>query len=161
MNGKVVIINVDRESRRISHDGLQVSYGQFPLTLRADGLDDFTFPFDPIISLSFKNIITRRTVTKGDKRGTIKERWTEDDVEITITGVFINKDGEYPPEVEKLRAFFNCHQAVDVICDYLNQKDINQITIESLDLPHTKGAENQAFEIKAYSDDVFQLLIEE
>jgi hypothetical protein len=32
------------------------------------------------------------------------------------------------------------------------------IVIETLDLPHTKGAGNQAYQIKAYSDDVFELL---
>lgn len=160
LKGKVVIINTDNEAGKMSLEGFNPSGRQYPLTLRAQGLSDFTFPLDPIISVSLKNIITRRTVSKGKKRGTVKERWTEDDAEITITGVFINKDGEYPAEVEQLRAFFNLHQAIDVICDFLNQKDINQIVISSLDLPHTKGAENQSFEIKAYSDDVFQLLIE-
>jgi hypothetical protein len=160
LRGKVVIINTENESGKISLNGFQPSGKQYPLTLRAQGLNDFTFPLDPIISVSMKNIITRRTVAKGKKRGTVKERWTEDDAEITITGVFISPDGEYPAEVEQLRAFFNQHQAIDVICDILNQKDINQIVIESLDFPHTKGEENQSFEIKAYSDDVFQLLIE-
>ena len=156
-SGKSVVI-IDKGT--INVDGYNASGNQFPLTLRAEGLSDFTFPLDPIIRLSFKNIITKRTVAKGKNRGTVKERWTEDDVEISISGVFISKDGEYPTEVNQLRAFFAQHKAVEVICDHLNQRDINQIAFESLDLPHTKGTENQAFEIKACSDDAFQLLIE-
>lgn len=132
----------------------------YPITLKADGLDEFTFPIDPLINLGFKNIITRRTVAKGKNRGTVKERWTQDDVEITISGVFINADGEYPSEVAQLMAFANHPGAIEVVCDYLNQRDINYIAIETVSLPHTKGLENQNYEIKAVSDDVIQLLIE-
>lgn len=163
MKGKVVILRYAQNGGQASADtgsGFQPVGNQFPLTLRAQGLTDFTFPIDPFISVGLKNIITRRTISKGSKRGTVKERWTEDDADISISGVFINQDGTYPVEVEKLRAFFNQHKAIEVICTFLNEKDINQIAIESLDFAHTKGAENQAFEIKAYSDDVFQLLIE-
>ena len=127
---------------------------------KCKGLDDFTFPIDPVISLGFKNVITRRTVSKGTKRGSVKERWTEDDVDITISGVFISNDDTYPVEVDKLRAFFQKHTAIDVVCTLLNERDITQIAIESINFPFTKGTNNQAIEIKAYSDDVFQLLIE-
>ena len=158
LSGKTVVI-VDTNGN-MNVDGYNASGTQYPLTLRAEGLEDFTFPIDPIISLSFKNIIAKRTVAKGKQRGTVKERWTQDDVEINISGVFISKDGDYPTEVAKLQAFFDQHKAIDVICDLLNQRNINQIVIEGLELPHTKGAENQSFSIKAVSDDVFQLLIE-
>jgi len=133
---------------------------QFPLSFKANGLSEFIFPLDPFISVSLKNIITRRTISKGNKRGTVKERWTEDDAEITISGTFQSTDGSYPKEVEQLRNYFNKHEAIDVACTLLNEKDILKIAIESLDFPHTKGADTQQFEIKAYSDDVFQLLIE-
>ena len=133
---------------------------QNELTLTADGLEDFTFPIDPFIGIGFKNIITRRTVAKGKNRGTVKERWTEDDADISISGVFISADGEYPLEVDQLRRFFMQHKSVAVKCTLLNDIGIENIAIESYDLPFTKGQENQAFEIKAYSDDVVQLLTE-
>ncbi len=156
-SGKSVII-IDKGA--INVDGFNASGQQFPLILKVAGLNDFTFPIDPVISVGLKNIITRRTISKGGKRGTVKERWTEDDADISISGVFINKGGEYPDEVSILQGFFEKHEAISVTCTFLNQKGIDKIAIESLDFPHTKGAENQAFEIKAYSDDVFQLLIE-
>lgn len=132
---------------------------QFPLTLESDGVK-FTFPIDPIITLGFKNVITRRTVSKGDKRGSVKERWSEDDVDITISGVFISSDESYPAEVDQLRKFFMKKKSVNVTCTLLNNLNIQQIAIESYNLPFTKGTRNQAYEIKAYSDEPFQLLIE-
>jgi len=162
---KVVIIAYNKDNNSLNYAGktnsqLQLQ-NQFPLKLSHKDLDDFTFPIDPIITLSFKNVITRRTISKGKKRGSVKERWTEDDVDITISGVFINNDDAYPEEVNKVRAFFEQHSAIDVTCTLLNDRGINQIAIESLNLPFTKGKNNQAFEIKAFSDDVFTLLIED
>ncbi|MEI6061940.1 MAG: DUF6046 domain-containing protein [Bacteroidota bacterium] len=162
LRGKVVILRYAPNSSQASVDtgnGYN-TVNQFPLIFKVQGLDDFQFPVDPFISINFKNIITRRTVSKGSKRGTVKERWTEDDADISISGIFQSKDGSYPAEIEKLRAFFAKHEAIDVSCSILNDKNITKIAIESLDFPHTKGADTQAFEIKAYSDDVFQLLIE-
>lgn len=161
LKDKVVIINHKKGLLEADEVGVVIG-NQYPLTFmdKDNLLKDFKFPIDPFISLSFKNIITRRQVAKGKIRGSVKERWTEDDVEITITGTFINEGGAYPQEVEKLRAYFALHEAFDVVSPYLNNRDIYSIVIESLDMPHTKGLENQAYQIKAYSDDVFNLLID-
>lgn len=159
---KIVIINYSKAdgTLTVNGDGPMMVRKQFPVILTAPGLDSFAFPIDPFISVSFKNIITRRSVAKGDKRGTVKERWTEDDAEINISGVLISENGKYPADVLKLKKYFETRQAIDVQCRLLNDLDITSIVIASFDLPFTKGAENQAFTIKAYSDDVFNLLIE-
>jgi len=131
-----------------------------PLTFRAVGLDDFKFPLDPIISISSKNIITRRYVNKSKTRGSIKERWSQDDWEISITGIVISANGEFPVNtIKALRAFCDVAESVDVVCDLFNQMDIQRIAIESIEFPFTKGVENQAFIIKAYSDETYTLLI--
>jgi len=134
---------------------------QHKLTFKVDGLQDFTFPIDPLISLSFGNVIARRTVAKGKLRGTVKERWTEDDVEISINGKFISTDGEFPLQVDLLRQYVQQHKSIKVECTLLNDRGIDMIAIEGYNLPFTKGAENQDFEIKAYSDDIVELLIEQ
>jgi hypothetical protein len=159
---KVVILNMSNNIQSdlsLAADAKVIN--QYPLTLMCDSLPDFKFPIDPIISLSFRNIITRRTVAKSNKRGTVKERWTEDDVEISIYGAFSSQDGAYPREVEALRKYFEYRGQIDVRCSLINQHDIFSIVIESFDLPHTKGLENQAFIIKAFSDDVYNLLIKQ
>jgi hypothetical protein len=157
----VVIVKLDSEGK-ITTSAQNEIPSQFPLTFKCEGLEDFTFPIEPIISLSFKNVITRRTVSKGSKRGSVKERWSEDDVDITISGIFINTEDEnvYPKEVDKVRAFFQQHFSIDVECELLNDRGINKISIADLNLPPTKGQNNQAFEIKAYSDDIFELLLD-
>lgn len=160
LKDKVVVINMHNGNINESEDSAIVSQ-QYPLTFSCDGLDDFTFPIDPIISLSFSNIIIRRHVAKGSKRGSIKERWSEDDVSITITGVLASKQGNYPTAVKHLREYFEYRGKIDVFSPLLNSHNIFSIAIESLDLPPTKGLENQSFQIKAYSDDVFNLLIEQ
>lgn len=123
-------------------------------------LDSFKFPLDPIISLSSKNIITRRYVNKSKTRGSIKERWSQDDWEITISGVIIAAKEVYPKATLKaLRDFCDAPKSVDVLCDLLNEMDIYHLSIESVDFPFTKGIGNQAFVIKAYSDGDYDLLI--
>jgi len=157
----VVIVQLN-EGGKIKTSSQNEIPSQFPLTFKCEGLAPFTFPIEPIISLSFKNVITRRNVAKGKNRGTVKERWSEDDVDITISGIFINMDDEnaLPPEVEKLRQYCKQHNSIDVTCELLNTRDITKIAIESLNLPPTKGQNNQAYEIKAYSDDIFELLLD-
>ena len=160
IQGKVAIVSYqDQRDALMSQERQAVN--QYPLTLKAPGLDDYTFPIDPLVSIAMKNIITRRQVAKGEKRGTIKERWTEDDAEITITGILIGPDETYPEdEVSRLQAFYGQRRAIDVECAQLNDRGIQQIAIERLELPHTKGAANQAFMITAYSDDADELLTE-
>lgn len=140
------------------------TYWQVPVTFEKtkDGESDFLFPLDPLISLSGKNIITRRYVSKSKNRGSIKERWSEDDYEITITGL-LQTDDEHDINYyqQQIRKFKEATQSVGIVCDFLNSVfDIYKITIESVDFPFTKGVENQAFTIKGYSDDNYTLLVE-
>lgn len=140
----------------------EINY-QTPVTLRLvdSKTSAFTLPVDPIISLSGKNIITRRYVSKGSGHGSIKERWSEDDWDITITGVLIAVDAAYLGEMTKdLRELCeNGKNGLDLTCDFLNSYfDIQRIAVESYEFPFTKGAENQMFTIKAYSDGIYSLL---
>lgn len=161
LQNMAVFINYDRESRKMKiMDDYSGIRSQYPLTFKGADLEPFAFPIDPFISLGFKNTIIRRRVAKGSTRGTVKERWTQDDVEITITGILIGQDGATPEEVRLLHEYFELHEAIEVESPLLNERFITHIVLESLDLPHTKGGENQAFQIKAYSDDTFELLIE-
>lgn len=70
------------------------------LSLRLDepGAEDWLLPYEPMIRTTGKNIITTRHVAKGRIRGSIKERWTQDDYQIHIEGVLIGSEGRYPEE---------------------------------------------------------------
>jgi hypothetical protein len=140
---------------------------QAPLSIKLENEPQWwKLPFDPVISVSGKNIIIRRNVLKTDKnsnrRGSIKETWSQDDYEINIAGVFIGEDGKRPEDdLRKLRTYFEAREPVLVACELFTVFDIKKLAIESCELPFTKGVENQMFTIKGYSDDMYELFIKE
>ena len=133
---------------------------QLPLRLKLEesGAEDWLVPIEPLISITGQNIIRRRQVNKGRIKGSIKERWAQDDYSITIEGVLLGKDGYPSEDVAKLRKY--CEAAkVTAINPLLDLFSINHIVIESWDMPFTSGAHNQEYSIKAYSDDIYKLLL--
>lgn len=113
-----------------------------PLRLKrsTDGiLNWFTFPLEPLVSISGKNEIIRRTPAKGKGTGTVKERWSQGDYEISIQGIFIAAENEYPKEsVQQLRNLFDTASHLDVEHDILLLFGITRLAIESVSFPHTK-----------------------
>ena len=132
-----------------------------PLSLRLDveGAEEWLLPEEPMISITGQNIITRRHVSKGRLRGSIKERWTQDDYTVKVEGLLLGRNGRYPKnDVERLRRYCEAGK-VKVLCPLLEIFGITQIAIESWDIPFTSGTTNQNYEITAYSDDIYKLLI--
>lgn len=146
----------------------------FPLSLSIDGGKTyFRLPYEPLISISGKNVIAKRRVSKWNSEstkqltGTIKERWSQDDYEITITGVLIgsllrgNMEDCFPKDdFQKLRNILTHAKQVKVNCAPLELLGINNIVIDDFSLPFTKGENVQAYEIKACSDFSYNLLME-
>ena len=133
---------------------------RFPLEVKEDGGDWWLFPIEPLITITGRNIIVRRHVSKGKIRGSIKEKWTQDDYQIKIEGALINlKEDSYPKkDVQKLRSL--CESAkLKVRCPLFEIFSINQIVIENYDFPFTAGLQNQSYTITAYSDDTYKLLL--
>jgi hypothetical protein len=157
--------DLDKMSNNSTFEGVPFV---LPLSFKFSDQDDSqyrTFPIEPIVSVNCKNIVTRRNVAKKDDknklRGTIKESWSQDDYEITIAGIFMGPDGEYPEgDVMWLRSICEAQKTIDVKCPLFTVFNITKIVIENFDFPFTKGTENQVFTIKAYSDDSYDLLIE-
>jgi len=129
--------------------------------------EPWTFPLDPVVSISGGNNIIKTNVLKQDnrsyeRRGTIKEVWSQNDYDIQIAGILIGNNGDFPADdIMKLRAYCEGREIIDVDCDLLNFFGVTRIAIESFDFPHTPGRENQQFSIKAISDDDFDLLIKQ
>jgi hypothetical protein len=125
----------------------------------------FTFPCDPVISITGKNNLVRRSILKGDsdalRRGTVKELWSQDDYEVNIAGVFMG-DGELPESyLRKLRDFCEAGQIVEVESVLFSIFGITRLAIEDYSFPFTKGIENQQYAIRGYSDDSFELQVKE
>lgn len=146
--------------------------GQFwPLSFKRNGVEGdpwYTFPYEPILNISGSNTIVKRKVAKGNKvRGTVKERWSEDDEIITITGVFIGNqfDGSFQDafpieDFEKLRDFCKHPRGLAVKCDILQALGINYIVVEEFSFPFTTGENVQAYELKCVSDFTSEILLE-
>ena len=134
---------------------------RFPLEISlVDQEDLWLVPIEPLITLTGRNIIVRRQVSKGKIRGSIKERWTQDDYQVKIEGALMDlkRDDNPRDDVQKLRNF--CEAAkLKVRCPLFEIFSINQIVVESYDFPFTKGIQNQQYTINAYSDDTYKLLL--
>ena len=127
--------------------------------LEESGSKEWLFPLEPMISLNGQNILTRRHVSKGTIKGSIKERWTQDDYTVRIEGLLMGEDGKYPEEdVSRLKAFCDAGH-VKALNPLLEIFGISQLAIESWDIPFTSGTTNQNYTIQAYSDDIYKLLL--
>lgn len=133
-----------------------------PFTFIVEGEEPWTIPFEPAVSLVGANKITRRYPQKGKKGGSIKEKWTQDDYEISIKGYLIDPSGNnYPEEDVKRMRKYKDLASVGVECPILTLFGIDRMVITKLDLPHTSGKALQAFSMSAISDQLFNgLLIE-
>lgn len=127
--------------------------------LEESGAEEWLFPMEPMISLNGQNILVRRNVSKGRIKGSIKERWTQDDYSVRIEGILLGTDGKYPDaDVAKLRSFCEAGH-VKALNPLLEIFGIGQLAIESWDIPFTSGTINQNYTIQAYSDDIYKLLL--
>ncbi|WP_447951324.1 DUF6046 domain-containing protein [Chryseobacterium koreense] len=140
----------------------------FPFSFRSSKDENwFLLPWEPMINIEGGNIIAKRRIAKAGKNliGSIKERWSTDDYNITITGAFygdklLGKHAQTYPryEMEKLRDYLLTAEAIEVLCEPLQILNINKIVIESVNFPFTKGENIQAYEIKAVSDFPYDLI---
>lgn len=111
-------------------------------------------------NVSGGNKIIRRNISKGERGGTVKERWSTNDFQVTISGIIIGEDGIYPKtEVRELLKYLKYNGNIKIINKTLNEMKIIYIAIEKYSLPHTKGDQNQLYSITAYSDELFNQLI--
>lgn len=132
-----------------------------PLRFRLEepGAREWLFPIEPMVSLNGQNILVRRHVSKGSVKGSIKERWTQDDYTVRIEGILMSREGRYPEEdVAMLKNFCEAGH-VKALCPLLEIFGISQLAIESWDIPFTTGVTNQNYTITAYSDDIYKLLL--
>ena len=151
----------DEELEDIIHANALGLPMQFPLRMQLDepDADEWLVPWEPMVTVNGSNLIIKRHVSKGKVRGSIKERWTQDDYTITIEGILMGTDGKYPKDdVKRLREFCEAGR-VKVIHPLLELFNISHIVIESWDIPHTVGLSNQNYTIQATSDDIYKLLI--
>lgn len=153
-------------SVRIGSDSLSLSsssaLNQAPLTLRRESGQAYAFPLDPIIAVAGKNIVSRRYIAKGSMRGSVKELFSLDDFEVSISGLLqANSASALNSLLRDLSDLCQANESLLVENDWLVQSfGITRLVIESYSFPNTKGLNNQAFTLKCFSDDSVTLLEE-
>ncbi len=161
------------QGKEPSSSGIILRSGQYPVYVKKlqqgevgkkwqDVQDEsWQFPIDPIISISGKNIITKRNVCKTNQnnwRGSIKELWSQDDYNINITGIFVGETAEN--DIAKLKDLINYQGDVYLHCNIFEQLDIYSLVIESFDIKETFPGRYE-YSLKCLSDDAYELLIED
>lgn len=130
----------------------------------------WTFPFEPMISINSGNNIIERNVAKQNEHmiGTIKERWSRKDFEITITGAMIGSMMKGSPEecypvdqMIKLFDFLKFKKEIFVHSFPLEKLGVTKLVVYDYSFPFTKGENVQAYEIKTKSDFAYKLLVKE
>lgn len=142
-----------------------------PLSLKWESEGEWwQLPLDPVVAVRGQNTIIKRSVLKvktGDKerRGTVKELWSQGDYEVSIAGTLQSgKTGELPENaIRKLRNYCEGRESVEVNSPLLTLFGIKRLAIESFEFPHTAGMENQMYSLTCQSDDFYKesLLIAE
>lgn len=127
--------------------------------LEEEGAEEWLIPFEPMVTITGQNIITRRHVAKGNIKGSIKERWTQDDYSVNIQGILMSQDNKYPTDdVDKLRRFCESTHVL-VYSPIFEIFGISRIAIEDWEIPFTSGVANQNYTLRGYSDDIYKLLL--
>lgn len=131
----------------------------FPLFLAVEGGPWWMLPYEPQVTIRGTNVLVKKQVQKGAVRGTIKERWAQGDYSITISGILMGEDGQYPEDdVKKLRSYCEAGKVL-VKSPQMELFSITQIVVEDWNIPFTAGQANQAYTINAVSDDIYKLLL--
>jgi len=150
-----------RDASRLVYSGQPVAM-VLPLWIGLKNDSEWMFPIEPLISVSGKNIIVKRNVAKSEHRGTIKERWAEDDFQINIQGSFVCPDLHTYPEndIQQLMNYITQRRPLSVKNELFAMLNIHQIVVESYSFPFSKGENVQNYTIDAYSDDLYELFID-
>jgi hypothetical protein len=151
---------IDRAA--VAETGVQM---QMPFRLGATFRSLWLLPLEPLVAVRGKNVITRRTIAKLKDRsfGSVKELWTKDDYEIIITGMLYDhtQPNQLPQEmITRLDGLCSLKKPLYAQCALLEALGASQIVVDSWEFPPTPGIGWQAYSIKAFSDQNFNLFIE-
>jgi hypothetical protein len=117
----------------------------------------YDFAPTAILSASATAVMVKEKVEGID--GTYKEHLSNDDWNITIKGVILG-DNEYPKEaVRALRNLMNIKAAMKITNLYCENLDINQVVLDSINLPRNPAEPHlQNFELVMSSDKKYIIL---
>ena len=123
----------------------------------------WTLPLEPIINIRGGHRVIRRYPSRSTRGGSVKERWSSNDYTIAIKGILLNFSGyDYPEDqVATLRELLEATQVAVRSPLLTGVFGIQRIVIKDFDLAYETGENFQAFRINAWSDQLFDALLED
>lgn len=122
--------------------------------------NEYTFPNEPLVSISLTKTIVKTATVGKERIGTVKEYICTEDYQISIKGVCMNPEDldEYPTEqVQQLHEMFNINDSVEVVSNpFFEMFGIRQIVFEDINFDEMAGEQGlQKYTISAISDQDF------
>lgn len=116
----------------------------------------YTFPNEPLISLSVSKTIVETATVGKYRKGTVKEYITTEDYNLTIRGLILGENQEVYPakEVEELNDWFHKNEALEFLENpFLELFDIQKMVLLDIDFDDMAGKQGlQKYTIHAKSD---------
>lgn len=124
------------------------------LGLKRDGSDLWTLPIEALVSGRGRKNIIISNVLKKKRQGSVKELWSIDDYEITITGsLYSNEEGVYPSEqVARMKKIVESQDIVTIQSLLTDAIGVRYVVAIDWDFPTTKGVEWQDYSVRFLSD---------
>lgn len=106
-----------------------------------------------LIEASRSKLIEATTIE--GRNGTIKEFSNMGDYEVSIKGILVGDEGNYPrKQVQALAEFENCPVAISISNSFLQYINVSKLVIKRISWRNMQGYQNlQAFELDCISDD--------
>ena len=122
--------------------------------------NQYTFPNEPLMSLSLAKTIVETATVGKERKGTVKEYICTEDYQINIKGVCVNEIDmdTYPTQqVQQLEKMFEINEALEVISNpFLELFQIRNIVLKDIQYDEMAGEQGlQKFTITAVSDQDF------
>jgi hypothetical protein len=113
-----------------------------------------------LLTVSFASRIVKTEIQGRD--GTVKEYIGQDDAKVSVQGIITGWNGHYPAyEVNLLNEWRRAPVSKSVVSAYLQNLGINNLVVESFDLPQIAGGYSyQTFSIECISDAPVELKIQ-
>ena len=132
------------------------------LVHKKDGKEKSLLLENTIFSMKLKKTIVETPLI--NRQGSVKEQISIDDWDITIKGMIVSPDNEYPEDaVTELKEFVNYNEALGIsnVLTSIFFAENENVVIKDFDLAEMRGIQHaQGFTMNLTSDVAFDLIIE-
>lgn len=110
-----------------------------------------------------KNIVSTQMI---GRKGTVKELINEDDYQISITGIVIGENQQFPEEkLDKIKELYSINEAIELKCAltdiFLSEENqmCDKVVITDISFPQSQQTEyTQIIEMQCITDRAFELI---